>query len=228
MQHAAERVDVGARVDPAATDLLGRHVVERADPLAGARRPGARERLLGESEVRDVDVIVLGQQQVRGLDVAVDEAAEMDRVERGTGLVGDPRRPLRLQGTDDAHQRPHVGALDVAHRQVRDPVVLADVVDGDDVGVLDGCGGARFGQEPLAHASLLEQFGCDHLQRDDPVEVELAGAVDDAHPAATDDRFDPVPCEQDARGEHVCCISEPLGPHQGGYSADGWRGTIDP
>ena len=42
VQDAAERVDVGAGVDAAAADLLGRDVVERPDPLAGAGRAGAR------------------------------------------------------------------------------------------------------------------------------------------------------------------------------------------
>ena len=41
VQDAAERVHVGAGVDPAAADLLRRHVVERPDPLAGARPAAA-------------------------------------------------------------------------------------------------------------------------------------------------------------------------------------------
>ena len=38
VQHAAERVDVRARVDPPAADLLRRDVVQRPHPLPGARR----------------------------------------------------------------------------------------------------------------------------------------------------------------------------------------------
>ena len=38
VEQAAERVDVGARVDPAALDLLGRDVVDRADHVAGLRQ----------------------------------------------------------------------------------------------------------------------------------------------------------------------------------------------
>ena len=44
VQHAAERVDVGAGVDVAAADLLRRDVVERADPVARARSGWCRVR----------------------------------------------------------------------------------------------------------------------------------------------------------------------------------------
>ena len=99
VQHAAERVHVGARVDAAAADLLGRDVVERPDPLArcASRRcasaPAWRARSPSGRRGRPVD------EQVRRLDVAVDEPGRVDRVERRAGLRDDvaPRAPARAR-----------------------------------------------------------------------------------------------------------------------------------
>ena len=61
VEDAAERVDVGARVDALAADLLRRDVVERADPVARASSRRRRERVLGEPEVGQVDVVRRGR-----------------------------------------------------------------------------------------------------------------------------------------------------------------------
>ncbi len=42
VEHAGERVEVGAAVDLLAADLLGGDVVERAERRAGLERPGRR------------------------------------------------------------------------------------------------------------------------------------------------------------------------------------------
>ena len=95
MQHRAECVDVHACIECAlACGLLGRHVLGRAEREAGARHPvGAcllqRQR---NAEIRDEGVAVL-QQDVLGLDVAVNDAVRMGIAER----VGDlPRETHRL------------------------------------------------------------------------------------------------------------------------------------
>ena len=55
VEHAAERVDVGAAVDRLAADLLGRHVLRRAEHVAGLRhrvlRAAAVVAQLGDAEV---------------------------------------------------------------------------------------------------------------------------------------------------------------------------------
>ena len=90
-------------------------------------------------------------------------------------------------------------------------VVLARVVHGDHVGVLDARRRARLRQEAPAHVLVVEQLGRDHLQRHDALEADLDGPVDDAHPAAADERLDPVAGHDHAGSElpHPRCISEP-------------------
>ena len=104
-QHAAQRVDVGARVDALAADLLGRDVAERPDPLARAAQPGARAQALGQPEVREVRVVAGAEQDVGGLDVAVDQAARVRGVERAADLVDDARRAPGLDGSLGADRR---------------------------------------------------------------------------------------------------------------------------
>src|SRR5262249_48363384 len=59
IQHAPQRVDVGAAIDRAALDLLRRDVVDGAHELAGGRQPAARGGVLGDPEVGQVDVVRL-------------------------------------------------------------------------------------------------------------------------------------------------------------------------
>ncbi len=89
VEHRAQGVDVGAGGDLAlAHRLLGAHVVRRAERHAGLGHPApaglaGRER---DAEVGDQRLAVV-QQDVLGLDVAVDHAVAVGVVER--------RRPLR-------------------------------------------------------------------------------------------------------------------------------------
>jgi hypothetical protein len=85
-----------------------------------------------------------------------------------------------------------VGPLDVAHRHVQEAVLLARVVDGDHVRVLDRRRGAEFAPEALAELRVLGELGRDHLQRHLALERDVRRAVDDAHPAAAADAADYV------------------------------------
>ena len=203
VQHAAERVDVGALVDGPAADLLGRHEVHRPDPAAGRGQPAFGEGVAREAEVAEVDLVVGAEQDVRGLDVAVDEP----RVVRGVQRVGDMgherRRVLRRERPGGGDTLAQIVAVDEPHGDVRPSVALAVVVDRDDVGVLDRRRRTRLAQEALANARIAEQPGRDDLQRDGTVETQLRGLVDDAHAPATGDAFDPVAGElRGGRSEH--------------------------
>src|SRR5262249_54969048 len=75
-------------------------------------------------------------------------------------------------------------AIDVFERKVRAAVVLADLMDLDDVRVLEP--GRRLGlrAEALALHGPRVGTGQDHLQGDDSAQRGLAGLVDYAHAAA--------------------------------------------
>jgi hypothetical protein len=67
--------------------------------------------------------------------------------------------------------------------------------------MVDRRGHARFALEALAKLGIAGMVAGDHLQRDGALEVQLHGAIDDAHPAACDDLFDAAAAQQVARGQ---------------------------
>ena len=76
--------------------------------------------------------------------------------------------------------------FEVLHRQVRLPLVLAEIVDGDDVLVRQLTGGASLAKEPLAHLRVRFDRARDDLDRDDALDQRIEGPVDDTHAALTE------------------------------------------
>ena len=72
---------------------------------------------------------------------------------------------------------------------------------------------ARLAQEAPAEVVLVGEVAGDHLQRHRPFQPEVGGPVDDPHPAAGDQRLDPVAGERGADGgiPHAAVIP----PHGG-------------
>ncbi len=116
----------------------------------------------------------------------------MGGVEAAGELAEDRDRPLRRERAV-GHHPPEVGAVDELHRHVEPPVLLTGVVDDDDRRVLDRCGEPRFAPEAGDVGLVAGQLRGEDLQGPRPVEGDVAGAIDDAHPAATDLLLDQVP-----------------------------------
>ena len=193
VEHAAERIDVGARVHLPALDLLGCAVLDRSDKGAGTRCPGRGE-LLDRAEVRQVRAVVRADEDVRRLDVAVNEPARMGGVQRGRDLAGDRERAPHGQPALLGDQRLQVGPLDAGHRDPEEVVVLARVVDRDDVGVVERGREPRLAQEAVAEVGFAEPRR-EELQRGPAPQAYVLGPVDDAGAAATELLDDPVAAE---------------------------------
>ena len=100
VEDAGERVDVRARVDVVAGDLLGSDVFERADDVTGSRDAAERARPLGEAEVGEVAVLLArgdGDQDVRRLDVAMDETLLVCCIQGLRDLLEQRDRAGRLE-----------------------------------------------------------------------------------------------------------------------------------
>ena len=76
-------------------------------------------------------------------------------------------------------------------------------MDRDDVGVLERGRQLGLGEEALAEARVPGQLRGDQLERDVALQARVVGAIDDAHPAATDERLDPV-AEKRGPDPRVC------------------------
>ncbi len=138
VEHQAERVDVAARRDLAACQLLRRHVGGRA----GADRFARDAR---QAEVGEADLAGAVEHDVRGLEIAVDDVALVRGGEAGADLPRDLERALLGESSDAPQQRREILAVDVLHRQERAAVDLVDVVDAADVRVRDLPRHADFG-----------------------------------------------------------------------------------
>ena len=73
---------------------------------------------------------------------------------------------------------------DELHREEDGAVVLALVVDGDDVGVREPGGGPGLADEPGRELLVVAEAGVHHLDRDGAVEPEVGGLVDAGHATA--------------------------------------------
>ena len=194
VQHRAEREHVGARVGHVAVDALRRDVAgcpeqRLRDRLARRRRGRPLRRAAaaqaGEAEVEDLHPPVAGQDDVRGLDVVVQDAP---RVGRGEPVADLDRGLERLADGQPAAQQPALQrlSLDELEDDVRDVALVPDIVDGHDRRVLDRSGGARLvleQPEPLGVARRLE---IEELDRDVAAEAGVARTVHLGHPADTE------------------------------------------
>src|SRR5205823_13807018 len=116
---------------------------------------------------------------VARLDVSVDESRLVGDVERLCDVCEQRQRPLGLEPAMLAQELLEVAAGDVAHRDVELALVLAGVVDRDDVRMVERSGELRLAQEALAKALVLGQLRCEQLQGDFAVERKVMGPVDD-------------------------------------------------
>ena len=84
------------------------------------------------------------------------------------------------------HFRCQARSLDVGHGEVVLSLVLADFENGHDAWMVELRRCFCLGMKPLDLLRAGQLSGKDQLQGHDPLEVHLAGLVDDAHPAARD------------------------------------------
>ena len=204
--HDGERVDVGAAVDLAADHLLGRHVIARADHLAGARQLPRVERaaVLGArgAEVEHLDEVVvvalLLDVEVRRLEIAVHHAARVRLDQRVAHRARDrdgtrPRhRAARLELLE------HALAVEQLHDDVQRAVLgLAQLVRDHGVGVAQLGERVALAAEPRDHVRVAGVLGVQDLERDLEPGLDVVRAIDRAEPALRDALVDPEPAIED-------------------------------
>ena len=152
VQNRAEAIHVarhGRTGDPAG-DHLGRQVTRGADQVEGRRDVGLVLQDLGEAEVADVGLPRLIKEHVPGLEIAVQNAAlmrEMNRLGQRDHQLGDPH-PLAAKPAEPLRKRATASQL---HREERNAVRLAHLVDWQDPGMIERGDGARLQLKSLPH-----------------------------------------------------------------------------
>ncbi len=142
---------------------------------------------------------LLGNEDVGGLYVPMNESAGVRGVERGRDLANKGERTLGIELRLACEQCAEIGPLDVTHGDVKTLVRLARVVHGHDIGVIEAGSELGLDEEALAEAAVLRLLRRDQLESDRPSEPRVEGPVDDSHPAVPENGLDLVAGEPIAR-----------------------------
>ena len=191
--HRPEKVDVAAdAVVFHPGELLERGVVERPQilPLVGLR---IAEGLVGgvgvdpcQAEVDELHLAERRDEDVGGLDVAVRHAAAMGVFEPRAHLVEEIDRPAGIEGPADLHQLAEGLPLDELHGDVDRVVLLADILDGADVGMAHEPSHLPLAPEPAALLGILGVAAAEHLDGELGAVVDIHGPVDPRERAGAD------------------------------------------
>ena len=149
----------------------------------------------GEPEVEDLQVSRRRHHQVPGLQVSVQDALLVSRGQPAGRLLGEPDH-LRLRHGAAAKDGIERLARDVLHDQKIEPLGGVEVVDDGHVGMAQTREAERLAAEPPARGITCRCGGGKELDGDIPLEMLVAGAVDDTH-ATGPDAFDDAVVRED-------------------------------
>ena len=140
---------------------------------------------LGQAKIEDLDAIVIRNEDVFRLEVAMDYAALVrggkaaDHLLRVFGHLSDRYRPF-------VQKRTQLLALEQLGYDVGVAVVLADVVDSKDVGVIERGGRFRFLLESPQAVLILGHLRRKDLDRHLTVQPAVLAKVNFTHAAGAD------------------------------------------
>src|SRR6185503_14004812 len=137
------------------------------------------------AEVEDLQASARRHPEVGGLQVAVDDAFGVGRLEAVGELDAEADDLIDRQRAESELGLEPLAGDQLQHQEI-DPRVAAELVDRADIRMVQAGDGERFAVEAAAGAVVSEHAGRQHLQRDVAIEMLVVGAVDDTHPAGAD------------------------------------------
>ena len=143
----------------------------------------------GEPQVQNLQYPIAVNQQVRGLDVAMDEASRVGMGQAFGRLADKIGRLAVLQRTALLHQLPQVLPVDIFHHQVMNRFavahILVEVVRPNDVRVVELGDGLGFEMEATEQFGIVLIFAWQDFDRATAVHHLVLGQKDLAHPPLT-------------------------------------------
>ena len=195
VENSSERELVGTQIGRLPLRLFGGHVADGAENgtsggaasrCGGLGAPPVRVPVeLGEPKVDDLDVAVSIDEDVLGLQVTVGDAGVMGFREPLGRLPRKADELVLFQATR-GELLPQRDALDELHRNVGRAVVLADFIDGHDVGVVQRRCCAGFLLKPTQAFGIGTRLVGEDFDGDFTPELRICRAVDDAHTSRAD------------------------------------------
>ena len=223
VEHRAEGKEVGARIHRLAAHLLGGHVTHRAQHLTRVGIGGAgpcrrepaidRSSLFGQTEVEDLRAAIGRHEDVRGLQIAMHDAAGMRRrqtlrnlLRQIDGLADGKRARARLKALGQGLP------FEQLRHQVVDAALGSHVVHRQDVGMVQGRRRARFPREPLEAHRVVGDVRRQHLDGHVAPEPGVVRPVNLTHAARADRSNDTVRPERGAWGKDHRAVILALAP----------------
>ncbi len=125
-------------------------------------------------------------QDVVRFNIAVHGPGAMRGIERCGHRCQNRQDEGRRQGAESLQQGGNRAAGDILHRNKMLMVIAADVVDSHDVRVVQLGGNPRFTFKPLQVLAVGAQRCGEHLERDNPLQLQVTGTVHARHTAAAE------------------------------------------
>jgi len=183
IENNADGKDVGAMVLRFSLDLFGRKIGGSSDQAGGAGNLGGETR---DAKVTEFDLTLVGDEDVGGFDVAVDDAGFVSAAQ-GIGKIACPHSCARER------HKPFFGersierlAGDVFGDEVSAAVVVgADIVDGNDIGMGEAAEDLGFAKKLLLQIRRGKAVG-EGFEDDGAIDESVASLVDAAGGTDTD------------------------------------------
>jgi len=181
--------------------LFGGHVLERSQHETGPGVGGSQSAQIGkifpcerefrQAEVENFDEAIFRNHEVARFQVAVSDACFVRLCEALRNLRGDFDCFAQGQGSGEKQFAESV-SLHQFHRDVVGGAVLPEFVDRDDIGMVEGRRGTRFSLEALQPIRVSGECRGKNFNGEIAAEASIPCAVDFAHAASAQQRFDLV------------------------------------
>jgi hypothetical protein len=159
-------------------------------------------RELRQPEVQDLRVTVAGYEDIRGLDVAVNNLFGMGSIQPIGNLDAQVQQGAGIEALFDTVLE--CGAIEKFHSDKRLVFVGSDFVDGADIGVAKGRRSTGLPAEPFQSLRVLGQLVGKELQRNEAAKVGVERLVHHAH-TTTADLFENA-VARNGRGDHPVIV----------------------
>ncbi len=191
VQGDPESVEVASPVDLQAARLFGAEVVRRALHLMGAAGGHAGGERSGEPEVGHDRLAIAIEQDVVGLDVAMDDSTGMGNRQGGRDPDAEAHALRFREATSESESALQREGMEV-HGHERGPIDHPDVPDGDDILVTQTGGGGRLPSKALLGEVLTGEFRAQDPQAHRAREVGIDGLVDPREGTGPEVTGDPI------------------------------------